>query len=161
MVLKSQYGNEIDKVDIMGKDRYLVAHTVDTLLLGDMANCKLSEVSEFDLSIPFIYMYFHSSLLHVPPTSIPPSFHPSFLPSPHLSLPPSLHPSFLSSSLHLQIMWPDTGGNEKFYFENESICMIFNAGELTLVEYGINDILSSVRTELMNPHLIRYWLYTG
>ena len=47
MVLKSQYGNEIDKVDIMGKDRYLVAHTVDTLLLGDMANCKLSEVSEF------------------------------------------------------------------------------------------------------------------
>ena len=28
----------------MGKDRYLVAHTSDTLLLGDMANCKLSEV---------------------------------------------------------------------------------------------------------------------
>ena len=52
-------------------------------------------------------------------------------------------------------MWPDTGGNEKFYFDNSSVCMIFNAGELTLVEYGINDILGSVRTEVMNPHLIR------
>ena len=35
------------------------------------------------------------------------------------------------------------------------VCMIFNAGELTLVEYGINDILGSVRTEVMNPYLIR------
>lgn len=52
-------------------------------------------------------------------------------------------------------MWSDTGGNEKFYFENENVCMVFNAGELTLVEYGINDVLGSVRTELMNPHLIR------
>lgn len=32
--------------------------------------------------------------------------------------------------------------------------MIFNAGELTLVEYGLNDLLGSVRTEYMNPHLI-------
>ena len=37
---------QIDKVQIMGKDRYLVAHTSDTLLLGDLANCKLSEVWE-------------------------------------------------------------------------------------------------------------------
>lgn len=36
------------------------------------------------------------------------------------------------------------------------VCMIFNAGELTLVEYGSNDTLGSVRTEFMNPHLIRY-----
>lgn len=34
--------------------------------------------------------------------------------------------------------------------------MIFNAGELTLVEYGSNDILGSVRTEFMSPHLVRY-----
>lgn len=34
--------------------------------------------------------------------------------------------------------------------------MIFNAGELTVVEYGINDILGSARTEFMNPHLIRF-----
>ncbi len=29
----------------MGKDCYLVAHTSDTILLGDLASCKLSEVS--------------------------------------------------------------------------------------------------------------------
>lgn len=32
--------------------------------------------------------------------------------------------------------------------------MIFNAGELSLVEYGVNDLLTSVRTEYMSPHLI-------
>lgn len=35
------------------------------------------------------------------------------------------------------------------------VCMIFNAGELSLVEYSSNEILGSVRTEFMNPHLIR------
>lgn len=44
MVLKSYYGYEIEEVKIMGKDRYLVAHTSDTLLLGDLLTNKLSEV---------------------------------------------------------------------------------------------------------------------
>ncbi|XP_030838935.1 intraflagellar transport protein 172 homolog isoform X2 [Strongylocentrotus purpuratus] len=95
VVLKSHYGYEIDEVRILGKDRYLVAHTSDTLLLGDLSSNKLSEVP-----------------------------------------------------------WQNTGGNEKFFFENENVCMIFNAGELTLVEYGANEILGCVRTEFMNPHLI-------
>ena len=42
--LKSHYGYEIDEVRIMGKDRYLVAHTSDTLILGDLTSCKLTEV---------------------------------------------------------------------------------------------------------------------
>uniref|UniRef100_A0AAY4EJK5 Intraflagellar transport 172 n=1 Tax=Denticeps clupeoides TaxID=299321 RepID=A0AAY4EJK5_9TELE len=95
VVLRSHYGYEIDEVKIMGKDRYLVAHTTDTLLLGDLVSNKLSEVA-----------------------------------------------------------WQGSGGNEKFFFENEMVCMIFNAGELTLVEYGSNEVLGSVRTEFMNPHLI-------
>ncbi|OPJ79338.1 hypothetical protein AV530_004738 [Patagioenas fasciata monilis] len=95
VVLKSQYGYEIDEVKILGKDRYLVAHTSDTLLLGDIGSSRLSEVA-----------------------------------------------------------WQGSGGNEKFFFDNESVCMIFNAGELTLVEYGSNDILGSVRTEFMSPHLV-------
>ncbi|XP_055666694.1 intraflagellar transport protein 172 homolog isoform X1 [Falco peregrinus] len=95
VVLKSQYGYEIDEVKILGKDRYLVAHTSETLLLGDISSNKLSEVA-----------------------------------------------------------WQGSGGNEKFFFDNENVCMIFNAGELTLVEYGSNDILGSVRTEFMNPHLV-------
>ncbi|KAM9703852.1 intraflagellar transport protein 172 homolog [Menidia menidia] len=95
VVLKSYYGYEIEEVKILGKDRYLVAHTSDTLLLGDLQTNKLSEVP-----------------------------------------------------------WPGSGGNEKFFFENETVCMIFNAGELSLVEYSNNEILGSVRTEFMNPHLI-------
>ncbi|KAK9531238.1 hypothetical protein VZT92_010676 [Zoarces viviparus] len=95
VVLKSYHGYEIEEVKIMGKDRYLVAHTSNTLLLGDLLSNKLSEVP-----------------------------------------------------------WPGSGGNEKFFFENESVCMIFNAGELSLVEYSSNEILGSVRTEFMNPHLI-------
>uniref|UniRef100_A0A1A8U1D0 Intraflagellar transport protein 172 homolog n=1 Tax=Nothobranchius furzeri TaxID=105023 RepID=A0A1A8U1D0_NOTFU len=95
VVLKSFYGYEIEEVKIMGKDRYLMAHTSDTLLLGDLLMNKLSEVP-----------------------------------------------------------WPSSGGNEKFFFENETVCLIFNAGELSLVEYGQNEILGSVRTEFMNPHLI-------
>lgn len=45
-MLKSQYGYEIDEVKILGKDRYLVAHTSDTLLLGDIGSNRLSEVWE-------------------------------------------------------------------------------------------------------------------
>lgn len=44
VVLKSCYGYEIEEVKILGKERYLVAHTSDTLLLGDLSSNKLSEV---------------------------------------------------------------------------------------------------------------------
>lgn len=94
IVLRSNYNYEIEKINVLGGDRFLVAHTTDTLLLGDLLTCKLSEIP-----------------------------------------------------------WVGTG-KEKFYFENPAVCMIFNAGELTLVEYGQSDILGSVRTEHMNPHLL-------
>ena len=62
----------------------------------------------------------------------------------------------LQRNLLSEIPWgtSTSGGNEKYYFENANVCMIFNAGELSLVEYGKNEILGSVRTEFMNPHLI-------
>ena len=41
VILKSFYGYEIDEVKIMGGDRYLVAHTSDTLMLGQ---CLLSNL---------------------------------------------------------------------------------------------------------------------
>ena len=44
VVLRSHYGYEIERVQIMGRDRFLVARTSDTLLLGDLATFKLSEV---------------------------------------------------------------------------------------------------------------------
>ncbi|KAJ3152666.1 hypothetical protein HDU86_005539 [Geranomyces michiganensis] len=93
IVLKSHYGYEIHKVNIF-RDQYLIANTPDTLLMGDLATCKLSEIP-----------------------------------------------------------WQGSG-SEKFYFENAFVCMVFNAGELSLVEYGVNEILGSCRTEHMSPHLI-------
>mmetsp|Transcript_15284 Transcript_15284/g.25210 ORF Transcript_15284/g.25210 Transcript_15284/m.25210 type:complete len:1767 (+) Transcript_15284:218-5518(+) len=93
IVLKSHFGYEITKINIY-RDQYLVANTPETLLMGDLDTCKLSEIP-----------------------------------------------------------WSGSG-QEKFFFDNVQVCMIFNAGELTLVEYGRNEILGSCRTEHMNPHLI-------
>lgn len=60
----------------------------------------------------------------------------------------------LTRSLQSEIPWSGTGRLERFYFENPTVCLIFNAGELTLVEYGEDYILGSVRTEFVNPHVI-------
>ena len=57
----------------MGRDRYLVAHTSNTLLVGDLFSCKLSEVA-----------------------------------------------------------WQGSGGNEKFYFENENVHFNYQTTDLTL-----------------------------
>jgi len=43
IVLKSQYAHEILKVNVY-RDQFLVAHTDATLLVGDLASCKLSEI---------------------------------------------------------------------------------------------------------------------
>lgn len=51
-----------------------------------------------------------------------------------------LHRNLLS-----EVAWPDSGRLERFYFDNPNVCLIFNAGELSLVEYGNNEILGSVR----------------
>ena len=32
--------------------------------------------------------------------------------------------------------------------------MIFNAGELVLIEYGVNEILQVCRTEFVSPYLV-------
>lgn len=54
----------------MGKDRYLVAHTSETLLLGDLLTNKLSEVgpkeshrcSDFLLSLSsFVFLYYNQT----------------------------------------------------------------------------------------------------
>lgn len=50
-------------------------------------------------------------------------------------------------------MWRGSG-NEKFDFSNPNVCMVFNAGELTLIEYGNNEPLGNCRTEHVKPHLI-------
>lgn len=57
-------------------------------------------------------------------------------------------------NLMSEIVWETRTGNDKFFFEYPGVCLIFNSGELTIVEYGKNDILGSVRTEAVNPHVV-------
>eukprot|EP00854_Cymbomonas_tetramitiformis_P006568 gene6568-7868_t len=100
IVLKSHFGYEITKINIY-EDQYLIAHTPETLLMGDLESCKLSEVP-----------------------------------------------------------WSGSG-NERFFFDNHQVCMIYNAGELSLVEYGRNEVLGTCRTEHMSPFLISVRLNEG
>ncbi|THD25249.1 Intraflagellar transport protein [Fasciola hepatica] len=95
VVLQSYFGYEIDEVKVMGDDRYLVAHTSDTLMLGDLRENRLSEVH-----------------------------------------------------------WNTKGTKAEFYFGYPNFCIIFGQGELFVIEYGVNEILGSVRTEFTNPYLV-------
>jgi len=45
-------------------------------------------------------------------------------------------------------------GKEKFFFDTPTACLIFNAGELSVVEYGSHEILGHCSTVHMSPHLI-------
>lgn len=60
VVLKSHYGYEVEEVKILGKERYLVAHTSDTLLLGDLNTNRLSEVGTMNggVGISILSCYF-------------------------------------------------------------------------------------------------------
>ncbi|CAK9818338.1 Intraflagellar transport protein 172 homolog [Anthophora plagiata] len=53
-----------------------------------------------------------------------------------------------------EIPWEDKSNSEKFFFEYPRVCLIFCSGELTIVEYGNNEALGSVRTEAVNPHVV-------
>lgn len=95
IVLKSQFGCEVLKINIF-KDRYVVANTTETLLLGDLETFKLSEVP-----------------------------------------------------------WHTHGGaSEKFIFDNPSAALVVYAGELSVVEYGRNEVLGAVRTDHTSAHLL-------
>ena len=62
--------------------------------------------------------------------------------------------SDIELNLLSEIPWDAKAGTEKFFFEYPGVCLIFYAGELTIVEYGKNEILGSVRTEAVNPHVV-------
>jgi intraflagellar transport protein 172 len=93
IVIRSQYGREILKTNIY-KSRFVVANTVDTILLGDLETLKLSE-----------------------------------------------------------IQWHGNG-TEKYIFDNPAACIIYFAGEATIVEYGMDEVLGAVRTSFVNAHVL-------
>ena len=59
-----------------------------------------------------------------------------------------------------ELMWRGSG-KEKYDFSNPNVCMVFNAGELSIVEYGINQVIGTCRTEHVHPHLISARLNYG
>jgi len=52
-----------------------------------------------------------------------------------------------------EVEWAN-GGKEKFVFDNPSCCIVHRAGELALVEYGVNETLGTVRTDHISGHLL-------
>jgi intraflagellar transport protein 172 len=93
IVVKSQFGREILKTNIY-KNRYVVAKTADTLLIGDFESLRLSEFP-----------------------------------------------------------WRG-GGNEKYIFENPNACIIYFAGEASVIEFGEDEPLGSVRTAFTSSHVL-------
>lgn len=59
----------------------------------------------------------------------------------------------IESGLASEFEWRG-GGNEKYDMKNDDLCLIFNAGEVSIVEFGNNDILGTFRTEYVSPNLI-------
>ncbi|KAI8469208.1 MAG: intraflagellar protein IFT172 [Monoraphidium minutum] len=53
-----------------------------------------------------------------------------------------------------EVPWEGGGGGERFYFENEQVCLLYRGGELTVVEYGVNEAVLALRTEHMSPYLL-------
>lgn len=98
VIIKSQSGNEIEDVRVLGRrDNHVVAHTANSMLISDIELNLLSEIP-WDRKVP--------------------------------------------------------GNDCKFFFDYPGVCLIFSAGELIIVEYGKNEVLGSVRTESMNPHVV-------
>lgn len=59
----------------------------------------------------------------------------------------------LNSCKISEVPWM-VSGNEKYVFDNPNICMIYSSGEISLVEYGKNEILASCTTEHMKSTLV-------
>ena len=52
-----------------------------------------------------------------------------------------------------EIVW-SVNGKEKFDFNNPGVCMIYSSGELTLIEYGNDEVVGYCRSEYIHNDLI-------
>ena len=125
IVLRSSFGHEITRIRIF-HDRFLVAHTPATLLVGDLESCKLSEVAW--VSAPL-----------VPPAGASGGGRGG---------------RAGAAAAAQQQQQQQQQQAERFYFDNPSVCLVYRAGEITLIEYGRTEVLGMCRTELMSPHLV-------
>ena len=71
------------------------------------------------------------------------------------STPETLIMGDMESQRLSEIQWHgNTTSTEKFIFDNVSACVIYYAGEVTIVEYGVNEVLGSVRTSHTSSHVL-------
>eukprot|EP00937_MAST-01D_sp_MAST-1D-sp2_P002340 g2340.t1 len=59
----------------------------------------------------------------------------------------------LESKKLSEVAWR-SGGTEKFVFDYETCCVVYQASELSIIEYGNNEVVGQVRTESISGHLI-------
>ena len=57
------------------------------------------------------------------------------------------------SGLSSEVEW-NGSGNETFEFTDKNVCWISNAGEVSVVEFGVNEVLGTFRTECISKRLI-------
>ncbi|XP_031768664.2 intraflagellar transport protein 172 homolog [Galleria mellonella] len=65
----------------------------------------------------------------------------------------------IARGLTSEIQW--TGSGERIYAAVGGACLIHRAGELSVVEYGLNKVLHTVRTERVNPHVLSVRINEG
>ncbi|CAK1556183.1 unnamed protein product [Leptosia nina] len=58
----------------------------------------------------------------------------------------------IARGLTSEISWSGTG--ERIYAAVGGACLLHRAGELSVVEYGLDKVLHTVRTERVNPHVL-------
>ncbi|XP_063827893.1 intraflagellar transport protein 172 homolog [Ostrinia nubilalis] len=65
----------------------------------------------------------------------------------------------LEAVLRRWIPW--AGGGERVYAAVGGACLLHRAGELSVVEYGLDRVLHTVRTERVNPHVLSVRINEG
>ncbi|XP_028155914.1 intraflagellar transport protein 172 homolog isoform X1 [Ostrinia furnacalis] len=65
----------------------------------------------------------------------------------------------IAHGLTSEIPW--AGGGERVYAAVGGACLLHRAGELSVVEYGLDRVLHTVRTERVNPHVLSVRINEG
>ncbi|KAI3379117.1 hypothetical protein SNEBB_011462 [Seison nebaliae] len=64
--------------------------------------------------------------------------------------------SILIGEIHTKLLsevsWNASAGKHRFYFGIPKVCIIFTQGDLSIVEFGYDEILATVRTEFLSPN---------
>lgn len=64
------------------------------------------------------------------------------------------------TGLQSEVDW-NGSGQEQFFFDSEQICWIHNAGEVTVVEFGSNELAGTFRSEYIKRRLVSAVVKTG